>query len=63
MNNCGSDRGFWRGNRTVGTNRNTIGKLVIRNDTFCDVSPVFISCSDYNNLLSSEIERIFVTIQ
>ena len=57
------DCGFWRGDRTGRTNRNTAGKLVIRDDTFCDVSPVFISCSDYNNLLSSEIERIFVTIQ
>ena len=53
------DCGFWRGDRTGRTNRNTAGKLVIRDDTFCDVSPVFISCSDYNNLSSSEIERIF----
>ena len=28
VDNCGSDRGFWRGNRTGRTDRNTAGKLV-----------------------------------
>ena len=27
VDNCGSDRGFWRGNRTGRTDRNTAGKL------------------------------------
>ena len=48
MNNCGSDRGFWRGNRTGRTDRNTAGKLVDRDNTFSDVSSVSVVWSDYS---------------
>lgn len=59
MNNCGSDRGFWRGNRTGRTDRNTAGKLVDRDNTFSDVSSVSVVWSDYSFVLL-RIERIFV---
>lgn len=58
MNNCGSDRGFWRGNRTGRTDRNTAGKLVDRDNTFSDVSSVSVVWSDYSFVLL-RIERIF----
>ncbi len=58
MNNCGSDRGFWRGNRTDRTDRNTAGKLVDRDNTFSDVSSVSVVWSDYSFVLL-RIERIF----
>ena len=51
MNNCGSDRGFWRGNRTGRTDRNTAGKLVDRDNTFNDVSSVSVVWSDYSFVL------------
>ena len=58
VNNCGSDRGFWRGNRTGRTDRNTAGKLVDRDNTFSDVSSVSVVWSDYSFVLL-RIERIF----
>ena len=58
MNNCGSDRGFWSGNRTGRTDRNTAGKLVDRDNTFSDVSSVSVVWSDYSFVLL-RIERIF----
>lgn len=58
MNNCGSDRGFWMGNRTGRTDRNTAGKLVDRDNTFSDVSSVSVVWSDYSFVLL-RIERIF----
>lgn len=58
MNNCGSDRGFWRGNRTDRTDRNTVGKLVDRDNTFSDISSVSVVWSDYSFVLL-RIERIF----
>ena len=58
MNNCGSDRGFWWGNRTGRTDRNTAGKLVDRDNTFSDVSSVSVVWSDYSFVLL-RIERIF----
>ena len=64
MNNCGSDRGFWRGNRTGRTDRNTAGKLVDRDNTFNDVSSVSVVWSDYSFVLL-RIDRImsFITSQ
>ena len=56
--NCGSDRGFWRGNRTGRTDKNTAGKLVDRDNTFSDVSSVSVVWSDYSFVLL-RIERIF----
>lgn len=58
MDNCGSDRGFWRGNLTGRTDRNTAGKLVDRDNTFSDVSSVSVVWSDYSFVLL-RIERIF----
>ena len=58
VDNCGSDRGFWRGNRTGRTDRNTAGKLVDRDNTFSDVSSVSVVWSDYSFVLL-RIERIF----
>ena len=58
MDNFGSDRGFWRDNRTGRTDRNTAGKLVDRDNTFRDVSSVSVVWSDYSFVLL-KIERIF----
>lgn len=58
VDNFGSDRGFWRGNRTGRTDRNTAGKLVDRDNTFRDVSSVSVVWSDYSFVLL-RIERIF----
>lgn len=58
VDNCGSDRGFWRGNRTGRTDRNAAGKLVDRDNTFSDVSSVSVVWSDYSFVLL-RIERIF----
>ena len=58
VDNSGCDRGFWRGNRTGRTDRNTAGKLVDRDNTFSDVSSVSVVWSDSSFVLL-RIERIF----